>query len=299
MEQNGRILGDAASKEDITATLRHHESLLKSMNAGAPAAARDAIASRIEILKQAICAKEPFHVQLVKVQAALTRKEVAEKKHSAVWTAREAADKADQHVLNLRQRMAELTERIYTDTDTGMNEEPWSCGEWQDAGGSWSGWQWHQPDGDVQARAVGEITALGMGVENLRGAVLGLQQGQVDVQAGMAARHGCGGCGFAAGGCASDACGERPMQAKSWTNVESVGAGDTERDLQEGCGAKSGASYCKVPTNRGQRGRVDRWRRGCGTAAAANAAAAAAGDAVCQIHVRLLFHLSVLWSLGL
>ena len=151
-------------------------------------AARDAIASRIEILKQAICAKEPFHVQLVKVQAALTRaEEVAEKKHSAVWTAREAADKADQHVLNLRQRMAGLTERIYTDTDTGMNEELWSCREWQDAGGSWSGWQWDQPDGDVQARAVGERTALRMEVENLRGAVLGLQQVQVYVQAGMAA----------------------------------------------------------------------------------------------------------------
>ena len=91
MEQKGRILGDAANlesacKEDITATLRHHESLLKSMNAGAPAAARDAIASRIEILKQAIYAKEPFHVQLVKVQAALMRaEEVAEKKkHTAV-----------------------------------------------------------------------------------------------------------------------------------------------------------------------------------------------------------------------
>ena len=179
--RKGRILGDAvnlesACKEDITATLRHHESLLKSINAGAPATARDAIASRIEILKQAIYAKEPFHAQLVKVQAALTRaEEVAEKKHSAVWTAREAADKADQHVLNLRQRMAELTERIYTDTDTGMNEEPWSCGEWQDAGGSRSGWQWDQPDGDVKARAVGERTGLGMEVENLRGAVPGLQ----------------------------------------------------------------------------------------------------------------------------
>ena len=56
---------ESACKEDITATLRHHESLLKSMNAGAPAASRDAIPSRIEILKQAICAKEPFHVQLV------------------------------------------------------------------------------------------------------------------------------------------------------------------------------------------------------------------------------------------
>ena len=112
------------------------------MNAGAPAAARGAIASRSEILKQAIYAKEPFHVQLVKVQAALARaEEVAEKKHSAAWTAREAADTADQHVLNLRQRMAELTERIYTDTDTVMNEEPWCCEEWQDAGGSWSGWQ--------------------------------------------------------------------------------------------------------------------------------------------------------------
>ena len=46
MEQKGRILGDAAhleraSREDITATLRRHESLLKSMNAGAlPAESR-------------------------------------------------------------------------------------------------------------------------------------------------------------------------------------------------------------------------------------------------------------------
>ena len=144
MEQKGRT--------GITATLRHHESLLKSMNAGAPVAARDAIANRIEILKQAVYAKEPFPVQLVKVQAALARaEEVAEKKHRAVWTAKEVADKADQHVLNLGQRMAELTES-YTDTDTGMNEDPWSCGEWQDAGGSWSSWQWDQPDGDVQAR---------------------------------------------------------------------------------------------------------------------------------------------------
>ena len=39
------------------------------------AAARDAIASRIEIPKQAIYAKEPFDVQFVKVQAALTRAE--------------------------------------------------------------------------------------------------------------------------------------------------------------------------------------------------------------------------------
>ena len=58
------------------------------------------------------------------------------------------------------------------------------------------------------------------------------------------------------------------MQAESWTIVESAGAGDTKRDLQEGHGAKPGASCCKVPTDRGQRGRVDRWRRGCGTAAA-------------------------------
>ena len=52
----------------------------------------------------------------------------------------------------------------------------------------------------------------------------------------------------------------------------------TPRGTSKSCGAKSGASYCKVPTNRGQRGRVGRWRRGCGTAAA-NAAAAAAGVA--------------------
>ena len=162
----------------------------------------------------------------------------------------EAADKADQHVLNLRQRMAEITERIYTDMDTGMNEDPWSSGEWQDAGGSWSGWQWDRPAEGVQARAGGERTALGMEVENLRGAAPALQQGQVDVQAGMAALIGelrgmAAADGFAAGGCASDACGEKPVQAESWTNVESVGAGDTKRDLQEGCGAKSGASWCQ------------------------------------------------------
>ena len=28
-------------------------------------------------------------------------------------------------------------------------------------------------------------------------------------------RHGCGSCGFAARGCASDACGEKPVQAES------------------------------------------------------------------------------------
>ena len=52
MEPNGRILGDTAnlenaSKDDITATLRHHEPLQKSMDAGVPAAARDAIAANL------------------------------------------------------------------------------------------------------------------------------------------------------------------------------------------------------------------------------------------------------------
>ena len=89
MEQKGRILGDTANlettKEDITATLRHHESLLKSTNIGAPGVARGAIASRFEIVKQAINAKEPFRVHFVRVQAALTRAEEAEeKKRSAV-----------------------------------------------------------------------------------------------------------------------------------------------------------------------------------------------------------------------
>ena len=80
VEPKGRILGDSAnlehaSKDDFTATLRQHRSLQKSMNGGAPAAAKDAIATRIETLKQAVYAKEPVHVQLVKVQAALTRAE--------------------------------------------------------------------------------------------------------------------------------------------------------------------------------------------------------------------------------
>ena len=96
------------------------------MVAGAPAAARGATAARIVTLRQATYAKEPVHVQLAKVQAALERaEEVAEKKHNAVWTAREAGDKADQRVLNLRQRLAELTERIWTDTDAHMAEGQW------------------------------------------------------------------------------------------------------------------------------------------------------------------------------
>ena len=110
----------------MTATLPHHECLQKSMKGGAPEAARDAIATRIETLKQAVYAKEPVHVQLVKVQAALTRaEEFAEKKHGAVWADREAADEADQHVLNLRQRLAELTERIYTEVGAHMAVGLW------------------------------------------------------------------------------------------------------------------------------------------------------------------------------
>ena len=82
-------------------------------------------------------------------EAALGRaRVVAEKKHGAVWAAREAADKADQHVLNFRQRLAELTERIHTDPDAYMAEDQWGIGEWHDAGGSCSGWQWDQP-GDL------------------------------------------------------------------------------------------------------------------------------------------------------
>ena len=62
VEPKGRILGDSAnlgyaSKDDLTATLRHHESLQKIMNAGAPAAATDALATRIETVKQAVYAQ--------------------------------------------------------------------------------------------------------------------------------------------------------------------------------------------------------------------------------------------------
>ena len=145
MESKGRILGDTAqlgyaSKDNLTATLRHHECLHKSMDAGAPTAARDAIATRIETLKQAVYAKEPVHVQLVKVHAALTRGRVC---------GEEAADKADQHVLNLRQRMAELMERVYTEAGAHMTGAQWSAGEWHDAGDSLSGWQWDPPGDGV------------------------------------------------------------------------------------------------------------------------------------------------------
>ena len=89
------------------------------------------------------------------------------------------------------QRMAELTERVHTDADAHTTEEQWSCGEWHDAGfflvwlavGSTGPWR-----GD--AMAGGETEPLVWEVENLRGAVFGLWQGQSDVQAGLAAMMG-------------------------------------------------------------------------------------------------------------
>ena len=54
-----------------TTSLRRYD-ITRVYDSTAPAAARDATATRIETLKQAACAKEPVHVQLVKVQAALT-----------------------------------------------------------------------------------------------------------------------------------------------------------------------------------------------------------------------------------
>ena len=159
---------------------RHHESLPNA------AAARDAIASRIEILKQAIYAKEPFHVQLVKVQGST---------YACGGGSGEEAQRGLDCQRGGGQGGPACAEPPATD-GRAHGEDPHGHGHWHErrtvelwrmARCLWSGWQWDQPDGDVQARAVGERTALGMEVENLRGAVLGLQQGQVDVQAGMAA----------------------------------------------------------------------------------------------------------------
>ena len=160
------------------------------MVAGAPAAARDAMAARIESL----CKKEPVHV--AKVQAALERaEEVAEKKHNAVWTAREAADKEDQHVLNLRQRVAELTERIYTDTDAHMAEDQWRF--WRLAR-SWWFLVWLAVGSAWPCCAEPALWRNGRhkyGLENRRwhadqlsGAVLGMLQGQADLQGGHGTR---------------------------------------------------------------------------------------------------------------
>ena len=83
-----------------------------------------------------------------------------------------------------------LAKWIYTDADAHKVEEQWGFGEWHEAGGSWSGWQWDQPGDGLQTRHGGETAALEMEVGNLRGAVFGLQQGQSDVQAGLAAMMG-------------------------------------------------------------------------------------------------------------
>ena len=249
----GRIFEDTANLEnankvDITATLtlRHHESLQKSMAAGVPAAARDAIAVRIETPKQAVYAKEPGHVQLLKVQVALGRAEdVAEKKQVAVWAAREAADKAVERVVNLRQRVAE-----------GHGEDPHGRGRARDRGpvklwrvarswwflvwlavgsaGRWcagpaqcgharwrDGGRW---DGSGESQGCSARFAAGR-----RRCPSGL--GSCD---GRAAKHRCGGNGFAAGSCVDDACGAEPVQTKPRVAGESVGVGFIKSVLPSG-----------------------------------------------------------------
>ena len=175
-------------------------------------------------------------------------------------------------MVNLRQRLAELTERIHMEADAHMAEDWWGFGDWHEAGGCWSGWQWDQPGAGVQAqRSGGETAALGMEVENLRGAMLGLQQGQADVQAGLAAmmggaaQHGCGGDGFAAGSCVD----AEPVQTEPRAADESVRVGNAKSVPLEGGRPESGSPWRKVLADRGQRGRVDCWRSRERTAATA------------------------------
>ena len=66
--------------------------------------------------------------------------------------------------------------RIHTDADAHVADEQWGFGDWHEAGGSGSGWLWDQPCDGVQAQRnmsipCGETAALGMEVENLKGAV--------------------------------------------------------------------------------------------------------------------------------
>ena len=90
-----------------------------------------------------------------KVQAALGRaEEVAETKQVAVWAAREAADKALEHMASLRQGTAEFTERIHSEADAHVAEDQWGFGERHEAGGSWSSWQWDQPGDGVQTQRI-------------------------------------------------------------------------------------------------------------------------------------------------
>ena len=175
-------------------------------------------------------------------KAALTRA-----RHSAVWAAREAADKADQHVLNLRQRLAELTRGS---TQTQMAEEQRGFGEWQEAGGSWSSWQWDQPGDGVQAwwrdgsPWDGSRESQGCCVRAAARTVRcpsGL--GSYD---GRAAKHGCGGNGFAAGSCVGDACDAEHVQTEPRAVGDSVGACYAKSVPQEGGRPESGSPWCKV-----------------------------------------------------
>ena len=255
----GQILDDATDLE--SGQVRHHGDVATSRESVEEYGSWSACSCKGCDSRQnrgseagSLCTK-PVHVQLVKVQAALGRaEEVAEKKQAAVWAAREAADKAHEHVASLRQRMAELTETIHSDADAHMAEDQWGFGEWQEGGGSWSGWQWDQQGDCVQTQRNmsmpgGETAALGMEVENPRGA-----------------------------GCVDDACDGESVQAEPRAAGESVGACNTKSALQEGGRPNSGSPWRKVPSDRGQRGRVDCWRSGGCTAAAA---AAAAASSVC------------------
>ena len=228
----------------------------KEHQAGAPAAARDAIATRIGTLKQAVYTKEPVHVQLVKVQATLTRaEEFAEKKPSADWAAREAADMADQHVLNLRQRKAELAERVLH--GRGRAHDRRTVGLLESGtvlmflGLVGSGinramvcrrnvrpsmverrqpleWKWR----------ISQVCCVWAAARTVR-----RPSGSLAAVDGRAEKHGCGSNGFAAGSCvddACDACDAEHVQTGSRTAGDSVGACHAKRILQEGGRAESG-----------------------------------------------------------
>ena len=92
--------------------------------------------------------------------------------------------------MSLRQRLAELTERIHTDADAHMADGQWGFGDWHEAGGSWSGWgsasRWCAgPAQNEHALWRDGGPRHGSGESQASSVVL--QMGQINVQAGLSA----------------------------------------------------------------------------------------------------------------
>ena len=157
----------------------------------------------------------------------------------AVWAAREAADKAVERVVNLRQRVAEAHGEGPHGRRRAHDQGPvklwrvarsWWFLFWLAVGsaGRWCAGQAHL--GHARWRDDGPWDGNGesQGCSARFAAGTGRPPSGLGSCDGRAAKHRCGGNGFAAGSCVGDACGAEPVQTKRRAAGESVGAGNTK-----------------------------------------------------------------------